>query len=148
MFFPIFFPSGIKAIFVSAYAWYFISVGQPLVSCESVGRPCEVAPVSCPGGQLDVHIQGDEFRDFKNFVIIYTVYLRLMCASLNTKFLNTLPLNTKVTVLLQIEDDKPQVFTRKLLKWDAITIPYGIELEAQLTSIDRCSQTKDIEQIT
>ena len=46
-----------------------------------------------------------------------------MCANLNTKFLNTLPLNKKVVVLLQIEDDKPQVFTPKHLKRDAITIP-------------------------
>ena len=82
-----------------------------------------MVPVSCPGGQLDVHIRVDEFRDYKNFAIMYTVYLRLMCANLNTKFWNTLPLNTKVVVLLQIEDDKPQVFTPKLVKRVAITIP-------------------------
>ena len=71
-----------------------------------------------------------------------------MCANLNTKFLNTLPLNTKVTVLLQIEDHKPQVFTPKPLKRDAITIPEAIELEeAQPTSIDKSKQNIDIEQI-
>ena len=91
---------------------------------------------------------GDEFRDFKNFVIIYTVYLRFICANLNTKFLNTLPLNTKVTVLLQIEDDKPQVFTQKLLKQHAITIPEAAKLEeAQPTSIDKSRQKIDIKQI-
>ena len=91
---------------------------------------------------------GDEFRDFKNFVIIYTVYLRLICANLNTKFLNTLPLNTKVTVLLQIEDEKPQVFSPKLVKRDAITIPEAIEVEeAQPTSIEKSRQKINIEQI-
>ena len=68
-----------------------------------------------------------------------------MCANLNTKFLNTLPLNTKVTVLLQIEDDKPQVFTQKLLKQHAITIPEAVELEeAQPTSIGKSRQKIDI----
>ena len=71
-----------------------------------------------------------------------------MCANLNTKFLNTLPLNTNVTVLLQIEDDKPQVFTPKHLKQDAITIPKAIVLEeAQPTSIGKSRQKIDIEQI-
>ena len=104
--------------------------------------------VSSPGRELDVHIQGDEFLDFKKFAIMYNVYLRLMCANLNTKFLNTLTLNTKVIVLLPIEDDKPQVFTPKLLKWDAITIPEAIDLEeAQPTSIGKSRQKIDIEQI-
>jgi len=58
-----------------------------------------------------------------------------MSTNLNTKFLNPLPSNTKETVLLQIKDDKPQVFTSKLLKWDEVTIPEAIELEdAQATS--------------
>ena len=71
-----------------------------------------------------------------------------MCANLNTQFLNTLPLNTKVTVLLQIEDHKPQVFTPKPLKRDAITIPEAIELEeAQPISVDKSRQKIDIEQI-
>ena len=101
-----------------------------------------------PVGRLDVHIQGDEFRDFQNFAIMYRVYFRLICANLNTKFLNTLPLNTKVTVLLQIEDDKPQVFTQKLLKQHAITIQEAVELEeAQPTSIDKSRQKIDIKQI-
>ena len=71
-----------------------------------------------------------------------------MCANLNTKFLNTLPLNTKVTVLLQIEDEKPQVFSPKLVKRDAITIPEAIEVEeAQPTSIEKSRQKINIEQI-
>ena len=107
-----------------------------------------MVPVSFPGGEVDVHIEGDKFRDFKTVAIMYSVSLRLMCANLNTKFSNTLPLNTKVTVLPQIEDDKPQVFTPKLLKRDAITIPEAIELEeAQPTSIHKSKQKIDIEQI-
>jgi len=71
-----------------------------------------------------------------------------MSASLNTKFSNPLPSNTKETVLLQIEDDEPQVFTPKLLKWDEITIPEAIKLEeAQPTSIDKSRKINDIEQI-
>ena len=71
-----------------------------------------------------------------------------MCANLNTKFLNTLPLNTKVTVLLQIEYDKPQVFTPKHLKQDAITIPDAIVLEeAQPTSIGKSRRKINIQQI-
>ena len=123
-------------------------VGQPLVSCEYVHLPCNVVSVSCPCRQLDVHIQGDEFRDFKKFAIMYSYYFRLMCTNLNTKFLNTLPLNREVIVLLQIEDVKPQVFTPKLLKRDAITIPEAIELEAgQPTSIEKTRQKIDIGQI-
>ena len=57
--------------------------------------------------KLDVLIEGDVFHDFKNFVIMYTVYFKLMSTNLNTKFLNPLPSNTKETVLLQIEDDQP-----------------------------------------
>ena len=71
-----------------------------------------------------------------------------MTTNLNKKFLNPLPSNTKETVLLQIEDDKPKVFTPKLLKWDEIAIPESIELEdAQHASIDKSRQTNDIEQI-
>ena len=71
-----------------------------------------------------------------------------MCTTLNTKFLNTLPLNREVIVLLQIEDVKPQVFTPKLLKWDEITIPEAIELEeGQPTSIEKTRQKIDIGQI-
>jgi len=61
-----------------------------------------------------------------------------MSANLNTKVLSTLPSNSKETILLQNVDDKPQVFTPKLLKWDEITIPEGIDLEdAQFASIGK-----------
>jgi len=61
-----------------------------------------------------------------------------MSTNLNTKVLSTLPSNSKETILLQIEDDKPQVFTPKHLKWDEITIPEGIELEdAQFASLGK-----------
>ena len=79
--------------------------------------------------KLDVHIQGNEFLDFKNFVVIYQAYFRLMSTNLNTRFLNPLPSNSQETILLQIEDEKPTVFTPKLLKWDEITLPDEIELQ-------------------
>jgi len=71
--------------------------------------------------KLDVHIQGDEFHDYKNFVVIFRVYFRLMPTNLNTRFLDPLSSNTQETILLQIEDDKPTVFNPKLLKWDEHT---------------------------
>ena len=102
-------------------------------------------PMTTEALKLDVHIQGDEFLDFKNFVIVYRVYFRLMSSNLNTRFLNPPPSNSQETILLQIEDDKPTVFTPKALKWDEITIPDVIELhEPQSTAqIER----RDIEQI-
>ena len=57
--------------------------------------------------KLDVHIQGDGLCDFKNLAIMYRFYFLPMSPNLNAKFFNTLPLNTKERVLLQIEDDKP-----------------------------------------
>ena len=64
---------------------------------------------------------------------------------MNPRFLNPLPSNCQETILLQIEDDKPTVFTPKALKWDEITIPDEIELqEPQIaTQIER----RDIDQI-
>ena len=102
-------------------------------------------PMTTEALKLDVHVQGDEFLDFKNFVVVYRVYFRLMSSNLNTRFLNPLPSNSQETILLQIEDDKPTVFTPKALKWDEITIPNVIELqEPQITAqIER----RDIEQI-
>jgi len=68
-----------------------------------------------------------------------------MSSNLNTRFLNPLPSNSQETILLQIEDDKPTVFTPKALKWDEITIPDMIELQEpqHTTQIERC----DIDQI-
>jgi len=68
-----------------------------------------------------------------------------MSSNLNTKFLNPLPSNSQETILLQIEDDKPTVFTPKALKWNEITIPDVIELHEpqQSTQIER----GDIDQI-
>ena len=51
-----------------------------------------------------------------------------MSTNLSTKRLRTLPSNSKETILLLIQGDKPQVFTLTLLKWDEITIPEAIEL--------------------
>jgi len=51
-----------------------------------------------------------------------------MSSNLNTRFLNPFPSNSRETILLQIEDDKPTVLTPKALKWDEITIPDVIEL--------------------
>ena len=85
-------------------------------------------PMTTEALKLDVHIQGTEFLDFKNFVVIYRIYFHLMSTNLNTGFLNPLPSNSQETILLQIEDGKPTVFTPKLLKWDEITLPDEIEL--------------------
>lgn len=98
--------------------------------------------------KLDVHIQGDKFRGFKNFAIMYRVYFRLMSTNVNTKVLSTLRLNSKEKIILLIEDEKPHVFTTKLLKWDEITIPKAIELQhAQSASHDQSKQVNNIEQI-
>ena len=66
--------------------------------------------------KLDVHVQGDEFQDFKNFVVIFCVYFRPVSTNLKTRFLSPLPSNSQEMVLLQIEDENPTVFTPKLLK--------------------------------
>ena len=98
--------------------------------------------------KLDVHIQGDEFHNFKNFAITYRVDVSLMSTNLITKFFRTLPSNSKETLLLQIHGDKPQGVTPKLLKWDEITIPEAIELDdAHSASHEKSKQTNDIEQI-
>jgi len=71
-----------------------------------------------------------------------------MSTNLKTKFLSTSRSNSKDIILLQIEDDKPQVFAQKLLKWNEITIPEAIELEdAQSVSHVKSKQMNDIEQI-
>ena len=95
--------------------------------------------------KLDVHIQGNEFLNFKNFVVIYRIYFHMMSTNLNARFLNPLPSNSQETILLQIEDEKPTVFTPKLLKWDEITVPNEIELQEpqQPAQIER----RDIDQI-
>jgi len=79
--------------------------------------------------KLDVHVQGNEFLDFKNFVVVYRVYFRLMSSNLNTRFLNPLPSNSQETILLQIEDENPTVVAPKALKWEEITLPDQIELQ-------------------
>ena len=63
--------------------------------------------------KLDVHIQGDGFCDFKNLAIMYRVYFLPMSPTLNAKFFNTLPLNTKERVLLQIEDENLMFLLQK-----------------------------------
>jgi len=68
-----------------------------------------------------------------------------MSSNLNTRFLNPLPLNSQETILLQIEDDKPTVFTPKALKWDEITIPDVIELQEPQRSAQ--IERRDIDQI-
>lgn len=102
-------------------------------------------PLTKEALKLDVHIQGNEFLDFKNFVVLYRVYFRLMSTNLNTRFLSPLPSNSQETILLQIEDEKPTVFTPKLLKWDEITLPAELVLQEpqQPAQIDR----REIDQI-
>jgi len=86
-------------------------------------------PMTTEALKLDAHIQGNEFLDFKKFVVIDIIYFRLMPTNLNTRFLNPLPSNSQETILLQIEDEKPTVFTPKLLKLDEVTLPDEIELQ-------------------
>jgi len=61
--------------------------------------------------KLYVHIQGGEFHDFKNFVIMYSIHFQLMSTNLNTKFFSTLRSNSKETILLQIEDDSLKFYS-------------------------------------
>jgi len=95
--------------------------------------------------KLDVHVQGDEFHEFKNFVVIIIVYFRLMLRNLNPRYLSSLPSNSQEMILLQIEDDKSTVFAPKLLKWDEISLPDKLEIPKSVPSaqIDR----RDIDQI-
>ena len=69
--------------------------------------------VTCPmipkALMLDVHIQGNEFHDFKNFVIMYRVYFRLMFTNLNTKFLNPLPSIQKKQFYFKLKMTKPKL---------------------------------------
>jgi len=102
-------------------------------------------PMTTEALKLDVHVQGDEFLDFKNFVVVYRVYFRLMSSNLNMRFLNPLRSNSQETILLQMEDDKPTVFTAKALKWDEITIPDVIELQEPQHSAQ--IERRDIDQI-
>jgi len=53
-----------------------------------------ICPMTIEALKLDVHVQGDEFLDFKIFFVVYRVYFRLMSSNLNTKFLNPLPSNS------------------------------------------------------
>ena len=85
-------------------------------------------PLTTEALKLDVHVQGDQFYEFKNFVVIIRVYFRLMSTNLNPRYLSPLTLNSQKIILLQIEDDKPTVFTQKLLKWEEITLPDELEI--------------------
>ena len=87
------------------------------------------SPMTTEALKLDVHVQGDEFLDFKNFVVIYRVIFSFNVFKFEYKILNPLPSNSQETILLQIEDDKPTVFTPKALKWEEITILDVIELK-------------------
>ena len=80
--------------------------------------------------KLDIYVQGDEFFNCSNFVVIYRVYFRLLSTNLNTNFLSPLPSNSEETILLEIKVDKPFVFTPKFLKWDEITIPEELVIES------------------
>ena len=62
-----------------------------------------------------------------------------------TRGVNPLPSNSQETVLLQIEDDKPTVFTPKALKWDEITIADEIELQEPHSSAQ--IERRDVDQI-
>jgi len=46
-----------------------------------------------------------------------------MSTNLNPRYLSPQPSNSQETILVQIEDDKPTVFTPKLFKWEEISLP-------------------------
>jgi len=62
----------------------------------------------------DVHIQGDGFLDFKNFVVVYRVYFRLMSSNLNTRFLNPLYSNSQETIYYKLKTINQQFSPQKL----------------------------------
>ena len=88
-----------------------------------------ICPMALKSLKLDIHVQGDEFFNYSNFIVIYRVYFRLLSTNLNTKFSIPLPSNPKETVLLEIKDDKTSIFTPKLLKLDEIIIPEEFVIE-------------------
>jgi len=85
-------------------------------------------PLTTEALKLDVHVQGDEFHEFKNFVVIFRVYFKLMSTYLNPRYLSPLLSNSREIILLQIEDDKPTVFTPTLLKWEENSLPDELEI--------------------
>ena len=76
-------------------------------------------PMTTEALKLDAHIQGNEFLDFKNFVVMYRIYFELISTNLNTRFLNPLPSNSQETILLQI--------IRILLKFRSVSVRENIE---------------------
>ena len=93
--------------------------------------------------KLDVHVQRDEFHEFKNFVVIFRVYFRLMSTNLNPHYFSPLPSNSQEIVLLQ--DDKPTAFTPKLLKWEEISLSNELEIPHSVPSAQ--IEGRDIDQI-
>src|SRR5436190_15405416 len=62
---------------------------------------------------LDIHLQGDEFKELcKNFAIIYRIYFRVMTSQMNPKFILT-PTSKEEIVLLQVEAENPTFFIPK-----------------------------------
>jgi len=51
-----------------------------------------------------------------------------MSTNLDPQYLSPLASNSEETVLLRIEDDKPTVFTPKLLKWEENSLPDELEI--------------------
>ena len=57
-------------------------------------------PMRVEALKLDVHIQHDEFHEFKNFVVIFRVCFRSMFRNLNTYYLSPLLSNSHKAILL------------------------------------------------
>jgi len=68
-----------------------------------------------------------------------------MSINLKAQFLSPFPSNSQESILLQIEGDKPTVFTPKLLKWDEFT--FLDELEIPNTQPPAQIERKYIDQI-
>ena len=71
---------------------------------------------------LDVKLLNDNFKQFsKNFAIIYRVHYRLLTSLIDSRCLIP-PVPKGETTLLQLEAERSNTFTLKLIKWKDITI--------------------------
>uniref|UniRef100_A0A7C9CY18 Uncharacterized protein n=1 Tax=Opuntia streptacantha TaxID=393608 RepID=A0A7C9CY18_OPUST len=71
-----------------------------------------------------------------------------MSTNLNPRYLSLLSLNSQETDLRQTENDKPTIFTPKLLKWAEISLPDELEIPncILLAQIERRNIDKIVEE--
>ena len=76
-------------------------------------------PMTLESLKFDAHVQGDEFFNGSNFVVIYRVYFGLMSTNLNTKFLSLLPSNLKKLFFLKSRWQTLCVYSKTFkMGWD------------------------------